>query len=70
MGAILLSKLGLDIAVRYSLSRRQFAPSPGMPESLLLDYSSHQIRLLPLIAKAYALDIAANSFRKVPRASF
>ncbi|SPQ94671.1 unnamed protein product (mitochondrion) [Plasmodiophora brassicae] len=64
MGAILLSKLGLDIAVRYSLSRRQFAPSPGMPESLLLDYSSHQIRLLPLIAKAYALDIAANSFRK------
>ena len=39
---------------RYA--RRQFAPAPQLPETLLLDYPSHQRRLLPVLAKAYALD--------------
>ncbi|CAB4552062.1 unannotated protein [freshwater metagenome] len=46
-------KLALDIAVRYSLARRQFAGKDGS-EVTLLDYQRHQRRLLPLIARTYA----------------
>lgn len=52
------AKSGLTIAIKYALRRRQFAPSINEPETLLLDYPSHQRRLLPLLAKAYALDFA------------
>ena len=54
------AKAGLAIAVNYGLRRRQFAPEPTLPETLLLDYPSHQRRLLPLVAKAYALDFALD----------
>ena len=51
---------GLSIATRYALQRRQFAV-PGTAEPVLLaDYLPHQRRLLPLIAKAYALGFAQN----------
>lgn len=46
-------KLALDIAVRYSLERKQFAGANGS-EKTLLDYGRHQRRLLPLIARTYA----------------
>ena len=49
------AKSGLTIAIKYSLKRRQFAPRLNEQETLLLDYPSHQRRLLPLLAKAYAL---------------
>ncbi len=49
------TKAGLAIAVNYALRRRQFAPAPTLPETLLLDYPSHQRRLMPLLAKTYAL---------------
>ena len=52
------AKVGLSIAVQYALKRRQFAPSFHEPEVLLLDYPSHQRRLMPLLAKAYALHFA------------
>ena len=52
------AKTGLAIAIKYGLKRRQFAPKDGLPETLLLDYPSHQRRLMPLLAKAYALDFA------------
>ena len=52
------AKTGLRIAVGYALRRRQFAPSFHEPEVLLLDYPSHQRRLMPLLAKAYALHFA------------
>lgn len=52
------AKTGLAIAVKYALKRRQFAPSFHEPEVLLLDYPSHQRRLMPLLAKAYALHFA------------
>lgn len=48
------SKVALDVAIRYSLRRRQF----GEPEELLLDYGLHQRRLLPLLARTYALHFA------------
>ena len=50
-------KSGLAIAVRYGDRRRQFGPE-GQPEVRLLDYLSHQRRLLPRVAEAYALDFA------------
>ncbi len=52
------AKTGLAIAIKYALKRRQFAPKDGMPETILLDYPSHQRRLMPLLSKAYALDFA------------
>jgi len=54
------AKAGLAIAINYGLRRRQFAPGPALPETLLLDYPSHQRRLLPVLAKAYALDFALD----------
>ncbi|MEM9819993.1 MAG: acyl-CoA dehydrogenase [Bacteroidota bacterium] len=52
------SKVGLTIAIKYGLKRRQFGPSDNEPETLILDYPSHQRRLMPLLAKTYALDFA------------
>ncbi len=49
------TKSGLSIAIKHALKRRQFAPNPNEPETLLLDYPSHQARLMPLLAKAYAV---------------
>jgi acyl-CoA oxidase len=48
---------GLTIAVRYLSIRRQFADrdDPTGPERAVLDYPSVQIRILPLLAAAYAL---------------
>lgn len=50
------AKSGLAIAVRYALKRRQFAGNIAGSETLILDYQSHQRRLMPLLAKAYAVD--------------
>jgi acyl-CoA oxidase len=58
-GALHMSKVGLAIATRYALSRKQFGP-PKEPEIVLLDYLGHQRRLFPLIAKTYALQFAMN----------
>lgn len=49
------SQLGLDIAVRYALMRRQFAMLAPGQETMLLDYEEHQRRLLPRLAGTYAL---------------
>ena len=53
-------RLGLALAVKYALVRRQFAGPDGEQEMLLLDYRAHQRRLLPLVARAYAFAIAQN----------
>ena len=57
-GALNASKVALTIAVRYANSRRQFG-SPGA-ESTLLSYRSHQRRLLPLLARTFALNAAQH----------
>lgn len=49
------AKAGIEIAVRFGLKRRQFGPNFSTPETLILDYPSHQRRLMPLVAKAYAV---------------
>ncbi|CAN5136172.1 acyl-CoA dehydrogenase [soil metagenome] len=48
------SKSGLTIAIRYSDQRRQFGPD-GASEVPILNYRTHQRRLMPLLANAYAL---------------
>jgi len=55
--AINASKVALTIATRYAAKRRQFGP-PGGDEMVLLDYGMHQRRLLPLLARTYALHFA------------
>ena len=49
------AKVALTIAVEYGLRRRQFEAAEEGTESLLLDYGMHQRRLLPLLARTYAL---------------
>jgi len=48
------SKSGLTIAIRYSDQRKQFGPDDGS-EVPILNYRTHQRRLMPLLANAYAL---------------
>jgi len=48
------AKSALTIAVRYGNRRRQFGPK-DTAEIPLLDYQTHQRRLLPPLAKTYAL---------------
>jgi acyl-CoA oxidase len=51
------AKSALTIAVRYGRRRRQFGPSEG-EEVAILDYRTHQRRLMPLLARTYALHFA------------
>lgn len=53
-------RVALDIATRYALERRQFEAPKSTEEVLIMDYLVHQRRLLPLIAKSYALQFAQN----------
>ncbi|HWI75155.1 MAG TPA: acyl-CoA dehydrogenase [Baekduia sp.] len=55
--SISATKVALTIAIRHAESRRQFGP-PGEPEVVLMDYRTHQRRLLPALAKVYALHFA------------
>jgi acyl-CoA oxidase len=55
--SISASKSALTIAVRYGLRRRQFGPPDG-EEVPILDYRTHQRRLMPLLARTYALHFA------------
>jgi acyl-CoA oxidase len=55
--SISAAKSALTIAVRYGLRRRQFGP-PGEDEVVILEYRTHQRRLMPLLARTYALHFA------------
>lgn len=57
------TKTALTIAVRYGLTRRQFS-APDGDEVVLLDYQSHQRRLLPRLATTYALHAAQEGLTK------
>jgi len=65
LGGNSAAKSALTIAVRYAARRRQFGPPKGAPETLLLDYPSHQLRLMPLLANVYALDFALKHLIQV-----
>ena len=63
------SKLALAVAIKYANKRRQFGAPDTDDEELLLDYGMHQRRLLPLLAKTYALhfsqEILVNELHNV-----
>ena len=61
--ALSVAKSALTIAIRYGAMRRQFGPS-GEPESPILDFRTHQRRLMPLLANAYGLDFAIDHLGK------
>lgn len=48
------AKSGLTIAIKYGDQRQQFGPENGQ-EVPILNYRTHQRRLMPLLANAYAL---------------
>jgi acyl-CoA oxidase len=49
--AVEACKIGLSIAIRYAAQRPQFG------DKLILDYLTHQRRLLPGLAATYALQL-------------
>ncbi|MDN3673144.1 acyl-CoA dehydrogenase [Flavobacterium branchiarum] len=55
--ALAAAKSGLAIAIRYSDQRRQFGPEGGS-EVPILNYRMHQRRLIPQLAKTYAVHFA------------
>ncbi len=57
--SISATKVALTIAIRRGLERRQFG-IPGEEEALLLDYRTHQRRLLVPLATTYALSFAQD----------
>ncbi|PVU85393.1 hypothetical protein BB561_006948 [Smittium simulii] len=52
---------GVTIAVRYTSVRRQFGEL-GQPETPVLDYSIVQYRIIPLLAKTYAMIGMSHEF--------
>lgn len=52
-GALAAAKMALTITTKHSLKRRQFTAPNKIQEDLLLDYPSHQIRIIPKIASSY-----------------
>ncbi|MEM7587098.1 MAG: acyl-CoA dehydrogenase [Acidobacteriota bacterium] len=57
------AKSALAVAVRYAARRRQFGPA-GEAEIVILDYLTHQRRLMPRLATTYALDFALDELVK------
>ncbi|MFC8276829.1 acyl-CoA dehydrogenase family protein [Streptomyces sp. NPDC057271] len=58
-----VAKVALAVATKYGARRRQFEATSGAEEQVLLDYGLHQRRLLPLIARTYALHFAQDVVR-------
>ena len=49
----------LTVAVRYGATRHQFGP-PGSAEIAVLDYTSQQQKLMPMLATCYALHFTSR----------
>ncbi len=56
-GGLSAAKSGLSIALRYAAKRRQFGRA-GEEEMPIIEYPTHQLRLIPKLAKTYALHFA------------
>ncbi|EME27365.1 Acyl-coenzyme A oxidase 3, peroxisomal [Galdieria sulphuraria] len=57
------SKIGLTIAIRYGLSRRAFGSTSEGLEVPIMDYLSHQLRLMPPLAATCIMSLCANRLR-------
>ncbi len=60
MGALSAAKASLTIAIKYALQRRQFGADSQGPETLIMEYPTHQRRLLIPLAKTYAIHFATQ----------
>ena len=60
--AVVVSKLGMTIALSYASQRRQFTAASDTEEEVILDYQRHQRRLLPRLATTYAMSFAHDVF--------
>lgn len=58
-GSLFISRLCLTIAVKYCLKRRQFRIGKSQ-ENLLIDYTTHQKILIPLLAKTHVFTVTSN----------
>lgn len=56
-GAVTACMIGSSIAIRYSAQRPQFG------DKLIMDYLSHQRRLLPGLAATYALHLGLKQLK-------
>jgi len=54
----------LTIAVRYSAIRRQFHTTDQNLEEQILNYQTHQYRLMPMIANAFAFHFVSIQMNK------
>src|SRR5699024_228570 len=59
--AINAAKVAITVAVKYAEQRRQFSAPGKEEEILLLDYGLHQRRLLPRLARCYAMHFAQET---------
>ena len=59
-GAIDASKIGTSIAIRYACKRPQFG------ERRVMEYVTHQRRLLPGLASTYAMHLAMLKLKVTP----
>ncbi|MFS4455891.1 acyl-CoA dehydrogenase [Maribacter sp. 2304DJ31-5] len=59
------AKMALTVAVKHALKRRQFNDSIKVQEDLLMDYPTHQLRLIPLVASAYVYHITLDKMMAV-----
>ncbi|MBV7294396.1 acyl-CoA dehydrogenase family protein [Corynebacterium sp. TAE3-ERU12] len=53
------TRTSLALALSYAMRRRQFEGLPGN-EKRLIDHRAHRLRLLPLLARSYALALLQN----------
>lgn len=68
MAARLILARATTIAIRYCAVRRQFRPKDAdasQPETAVLDYTTVQIRLFPLLATSYALHYSGKMMGEV-----
>lgn len=55
------ARTALGIGVNYANIRRQFAADDSLPEKRLIEHRQHRLRLIPRVARAYALQLATNN---------
>jgi acyl-CoA oxidase len=60
-GAGAATRSALTLAVHYGLQRTQFTYPDGEHEVVVMDYRAHQRKLLPRLARSYALALAQNA---------
>lgn len=58
-----MAKKALVIAIRYAVVRKQFSSVKNGPENQIMDYKTHQFKLIPLLAYTYAMELLARKVR-------